>query len=182
MFTIIPPSDWPAMRRAGRSAAATLAEVGRRLRPGLTTAAIDAIVRRDTERRGGTPSQLGYHGFPAAVCTSVNHIVCHGMPRADVVLQQGDIINVDVTTNLRGWHGDTSRTFFIGAPSPEARHVVETAQRALEAGIDAAKPGGRRGDAERWRDKPVSAAPFDRSRGHCDWGPTASTRADADNS
>ena len=146
MITLIPPTDWPAMRRAGRAAAATLAEVGRRLRPGMTTAAIDALVRRDTARRRGTPSQLGYEGFPAAVCTSVNEVVCHGIPRADVVLRRGDIVNVDVTTDLGGWHGDTSATFFVGEPSAEARHVVETARRALQAGIDAVRHGGRLGD------------------------------------
>jgi len=146
MFTLLDPSDWPAMRRAGRAAAATLAEVGRRLRPGMSTAAIDALVRRDTARRRGTPSQLGFHGFPAAVCTSVNAVVCHGIPRSEVILRRGDLINVDVTTNLDGWHGDTSATFFIGEPSAEARHVVETARRALEAGIAVARPGARLGD------------------------------------
>ena len=146
MFTLIDPSDWPAMRRAGRAAAATLTEVGRRLRPGMSTAAIDTLVRGDTARRRGTPSQLGFHGFPAAVCTSVNAVVCHGIPRPDVVLRRGDLINVDVTTNLDGWHGDTSATFFIGEPSSEARHVAETARRALEAGIAAARLGARLGD------------------------------------
>jgi methionyl aminopeptidase len=112
----------------------------------LSTAAIDQLVRRDTERRGGRPSQLGYHGFPASVCTSRNQVVCHGIPVPQEVLEVGDIVNVDVTTELRGFHGDTSITFFVGDVSPEARHVVDVARRCLQAGIDAARPGGQLGD------------------------------------
>jgi methionyl aminopeptidase len=139
-------ADRAAMRRAGRVAAATLAHVGARIRPGLSTAALDGIVRRDTRRRRGAPSQLGFHGFPASVCTSVNDVVCHGIPRADVVLREGDIVNVDVTTCYRGWHGDTSHTFFVGTPSPEARHVVDVARRCRDAGIAAVRPGACLGD------------------------------------
>lgn len=131
------------MRRAGKAAAGTLALVARELRAGLTTADIDRLVRADTARRGGRPSQLGFHGFPAAVCTSRNHVVCHGIPSADEVLVHGDIVNVDVTTSLDGVHGDTSATFFVGEPSHEARHVVETARRCRDAGIAAIRPGGR---------------------------------------
>ncbi len=134
------------MRFAGRVAARTLAFVGAQLRPGLTTGDVDRLVREDTARRGARPSQLGYHGFPAAVCTSRNEVVCHGIPRGDEVLEPGDILNVDVTSEVKGWHGDTSRTFFIGEPSPEARHVVETARRCLEAGIAVVRHGARLGD------------------------------------
>src|SRR4051812_46014320 len=94
------------LRLAGQSAAETLAYVASRLAPGVVTADIDAWVREDTARGGGKPSQLGYHGFPAAVCTSRNQVVCHGIPRADERLTLGDIINVDVTTCLDGFHGD----------------------------------------------------------------------------
>ncbi len=134
------------MRRAGSAAAATLAHVARRLAAGVTTAEIDRWVREDTARRGGRPSQLGYHGFPAAVCTSRNAVVCHGIPRADERLEDGDIVNVDVTTELDGYHGDTSATFFIGEPSAEARHVVDVARRCLAVGIAAVRPGVRLGD------------------------------------
>jgi methionyl aminopeptidase len=123
-----------------------LASIAARLRPGVTTAEIDAWVREDTRRQHARPSQLGYHGFPAAVCTSRNEVVCHGVPRADEVLVDGDIINVDITSELGGWHGDTSATFFIGTPSVEARHLVETARRALEAGVAAVRPGAHLGD------------------------------------
>jgi len=139
-------ADVAAMRRAGRAAAETLAAVAARIAPGVSTADIDAWVRADTRRRGGRPSQLGFEGFPAAVCTSRNAVVCHGIPRRDERLSDGDIINVDVTTELDGFHGDTSATLFVGAPSAEARHVVETARRCRDAGIAAVRAGARLGD------------------------------------
>ena len=140
------PNEQARLRRAGEVAAATLAFVGARLRPGISTADIDRWVREDTARRGGTPSQLGYHGFPASVCTSRNHVVCHGIPRPDEILEPGDILNVDVTTKLDGFHGDCSATFFIGPPSPEARHVVDVARRCRDAGISVVRDGARLGD------------------------------------
>jgi methionyl aminopeptidase len=143
---IFGPQAREALRRAGRAAAETLAAVAARLRPGVTTADIDRWVREDTARRGGRPSQLGYKGFPAAVCTSRNNVVCHGIPRRDEVLAPGDILNVDVTTELSGFHGDTSATLFIGEPSPEARHAVDVARRCLLAGIAVVRDGARLGD------------------------------------
>jgi len=134
------------MRRAGRAAAGTLAFVGQRLRAGVTTRDIDRWVRQDTARCGGRPSQLGYNGFPATVCTSKNHVVCHGIPSPTVVLEPGDIVNVDVTTELGGYHGDTSRTFVVGEPSPEAAHVVSVAERCRDAGIAVVREGARLGD------------------------------------
>ncbi len=135
-----------ALRRAGRAAAATLAYVGERLRPGVTTAQIDAWVREHTARIGGRPSQLGYHGFPAAVCTSRNEVVCHGIPRNDETLGEGDIVNVDVTTLLDGFHGDTSATFIVGDARPEARRLVDVARRCRDAGIAVVREGARLGD------------------------------------
>ena len=135
-----------AMRRAGRVAAATLAAVTARIAPGITTADIDTWVRADTRRRGGRPSQLGFEGFPAAVCTSRNEVVCHGIPSPRDRLTDGDIVNVDVTTELEGFHGDTSATVFVGTPGPEARHVVQTARRCRDAGIAAVRAGVRLGD------------------------------------
>ena len=139
-------TDLERLRRAGQAAAGTLAEVATRLAPGITTADIDTWVREDTARRGGTPSQLGYKGFPAAVCTSRNQVVCHGVPRRDERLQPGDIINVDVTTCLEGMHGDTSATFFIGEVSAEARHVVDVARRCRDAGVGVVRHGAKLGD------------------------------------
>jgi methionyl aminopeptidase len=143
---ILGPVEVAAMRRAGRAAAATLTAVAARLAAGVATADIDVWVRDDTRRRGGRPSQLGFHGFPAAVCTSRNDVVCHGIPSRREWLADGDIINVDVTTELDGYHGDTSATLFVGVPGPEARHVVETARRCRDAGIAEVRGGARLGD------------------------------------
>lgn len=144
--------DFPALRRAGRVAAETLAHVGRRLRPGVATSEIDGWVRADTARRGGRPSQLGYRmnpqtpPFPAAVCVSIDDVVCHGIPSERERLRAGSIVNVDVTTELDGFHGDTSCTFVIGEVSPEAKHVVRVARCCLEVGISRVRPGVRLGD------------------------------------
>ena len=143
---IFGPREVESLRRAGAAAVATLRAVGEKLARGVTTADIDRWVREDTARRGGKPSQLGYHGFPAAVCTSKNDVVCHGMPRVGDVLRDGDIVNVDVTTELDGFHGDTSATFFVGTPSAEATHVVDVARRCREAGIRVVREGARIGD------------------------------------
>lgn len=143
---ILSASQIERMRRAGRVAAETLAFVGSQLRAGMSTADIDRLVRDDTARRGGLPSQLGYEGFPAAVCTSRNHVVCHGIPSPREILVPGDIVNVDVTTNLDGYHGDTSRTFIIGEASSEAKRLVDVARRCRDAGIAVIREGARLGD------------------------------------
>jgi methionyl aminopeptidase len=146
------PETYPALRRAGRVAAATLRHVAGRLRPGINAAQIDAWVREDTRQRGGRPSQLDYRPspghapFPAAVCVSIDDVVCHGVPSADRRLDDGAIVNVDVTTEIGGFHGDTSQTFIIGEASSEARRVVDVARRCLDAGIRVVRPGARLGD------------------------------------
>ena len=140
------PQHAASLRAAGRAAAETLRAVGGQLKAAMSTADIDRLVRRDTKRRGGRPSQLGYEGFPASVCTSPNSVVCHGIPDANVKLAAGDIVNVDVTTELDGFHGDTSATFAIGDVSAEARHVMDVSQRCLAAGIAVVRNGARIGD------------------------------------
>lgn len=139
-------AECEAMRRAGRVAAETLAWVGTQLRVGMSTQDIDRLVRADTARRGARPSQLGYKGFPASVCTSRNHVVCHGIPRESEVLGWGDIVNVDVTSCLDGYHGDTSRTFILGEPASEVKRLVSVAEQCLEAGISVVRAGARLGD------------------------------------
>jgi methionyl aminopeptidase len=139
------PREVEAMRAAGAMAAATLVRVGELIRAGMTTDDINTIVHEDTLRRGGRPSQLGYHGFPKSVCTSRNEVICHGIPGHEV-LADGDIVNVDITTLFGGYHGDTSATFFIGTPSAEARHVTEVSRRSLEIGIAQVRDGARLGD------------------------------------
>jgi methionyl aminopeptidase len=139
------PKEIESLRRACRVAAQTLLYAADHLRAGMTTDDINRIVHEDTLRRGAIPAPLNYHGFPKSVCTSINEVVCHGIPGTRRV-REGDIINVDVTSILEGFHGDTSATFFIGTPSKEARHVTETARRSLEIGIAEVREGARLGD------------------------------------
>jgi methionyl aminopeptidase len=143
---IFAPNEFDALRRAGRVAAATLAWISSRICVGVTTAQIDRWVREDTARRGATPSQLGFEGFPAAVCTSRNHVVCHGIPNERERLEPGDIINVDVTSELGRFHGDTSATFAIGDVTSDAKHLIEVARRCRDAGIAVVRDGARLGD------------------------------------
>jgi methionyl aminopeptidase len=134
-----------ALRVSCQMATETLLGVGEMIRPGITTEDINRFVHEDTLRRGGICSPLNYHGFPKSVCTSVNEVVCHGIPGPQV-LEPGDIINVDVTTLYNGFHGDTSATFYVGVPSAEARHVTEVARRSLELGVAQVRDGARLGD------------------------------------
>lgn len=146
MVELLGPWETERLRAAGRAAAATLRQVGAQLRVGMSTADVDALVRADTRARGGKPSQLGYKGFPAAVCTSRNAVVCHGVPSASELLEEGDLLSVDVTTELNGFHGDTCATFAVGKATPEALHVLETARRCRDAGVAAVRDGARLGD------------------------------------
>jgi methionyl aminopeptidase len=139
------PREIEAMRVVCHMAAETLVLVGEKIRAGMTTEEIDRLVHEDTIRRNARPAPLNYRGFPKSVCTSINDVVCHGIPGPEV-LEDGDIINVDVTTVYEGFHGDTSATFYIGTPSSEARHVVEVARKSLEIGIAEVKEGARLGD------------------------------------
>jgi len=133
------------MRKVCHLAAETLLVVGDQIRPGMTTLDIDRIVHEHTLSQGARPAPLHYKGFPKSVCTSINDVVCHGIPDT-TVLRNGDIVNVDVTHVFEGFHGDTSATFYIGTPSPQARHVTEVARKALDAGIAEVREGARLGD------------------------------------
>ncbi|HMY18453.1 MAG TPA: type I methionyl aminopeptidase, partial [Polyangium sp.] len=134
-----------AMRVVGQMAAETLLAVGEMIKPGITTEDINTFVHDDTVRRGGWPAPLNYHGFPKSVCTSINEVVCHGIP-GKRVLEPGDIINVDVTTIYKGFFGDTSATFYVGKPSPEAKHVTEVSRRCLDLALAEVREGARLGD------------------------------------
>ncbi|HEY8038441.1 MAG TPA: type I methionyl aminopeptidase, partial [Polyangiaceae bacterium] len=139
------PKEIELMRTVCRLAAETLLLVGDKIRPGMTTLDIDRLVHDHTLSQGARPAPLNYKGFPKSVCTSINDVVCHGIPDA-TVLQAGDIVNVDVTHIHEGFHGDTSATFYVGTPSAQARHVVEVARRALDLGIAEVREGARLGD------------------------------------
>ena len=137
------------MRRACAAAREVLEEVLSAVRPGVTTDELDEIAHEGCIKRGGYPSPLGYHGFPKSLCTSLNEVICHGIPSAERVLIDGDIINCDVTIYLEGMHGDCSETVFVGRPSAEARALVEFTYEAMMAGIDAVRPGATLGDVAR---------------------------------
>ena len=139
------PKEIQAMRTVCRLAAETLLVVGDKIRIGMTTLDIDRIVHEHTLSQGARPAPLNYKGFPKSVCTSVNEVVCHGIPDG-YVLRNGDIVNVDVTHVYDGFHGDTSATFYVGTPTAEARHVVEVARRALDVGMEQVRDGARLGD------------------------------------
>jgi methionyl aminopeptidase len=139
------PDDFAGMRRAGRLAADTLDHVTPFVRPGVTTEELDRICHDFIVGHGAIPAPLNYRGFPKSICTSPNHVVCHGIP-GDKRLQEGDIVNIDVTTIIDGWHGDSSRMFYVGEVGVKARRLVEVTYEALMRGIEAVRPGATVGD------------------------------------
>jgi len=145
MVQIKSPAEIEAMKPACRHAADTLVMIEPYIKAGITTDEINDLVHAFTVKAGGIPAPLNYHGFPKSVCTSVNHVVCHGIP-GDKKIVDGDIINVDVTTIINGWHGDTSKTFYVGEPKIKAQKVVEVARKALDIGIAVVRPGATLGD------------------------------------
>ncbi len=134
------------MRAAGKFAAVLLDEVESQIRPGISTADIDQLVDQLTRERGAVSAPYGYHGFPAHCCTSINEVVCHGIPSPDRILREGDLVNVDVTPIVDGFHGDASRTFLVGEVSPIARRLVADTYASMWHGIHAVLPDGRVGD------------------------------------
>ena len=139
------PEGFAGMRKAGKLAGEILDALVAHIVPGVTTGAIDDIVRAMTLAGGGIPATLNYRGFTHSCCTSINHVVCHGIP-GDKVLRDGDIVNVDVTPIVDGWHGDTNRTYLVGDVPIRARRLVEITYEAMMRGIEAAKPGNHLGD------------------------------------
>ncbi len=138
-------SERNAMRAAGRFNAQLMDYIRPFVREGITTGEIDRLVHEYTIDHGHRPAPLNYLGFPKSCCTSVNEVICHGIP-GDYVLRSGDIVNIDVTTVVDGWHGDQSETFLIGEVSDEARAVTQCSLDCLYLAIDALRPGGRVSD------------------------------------
>lgn len=139
------PEGFTGMRAAGRLAAEALDLIVPHVVPGVTTEAIDDMVREHMLAGGGVPATLGYRGFTHSCCTSINHVVCHGIP-GPKTLKDGDIVNVDVTVILDGWHGDTSRMFLVGDVGVKAKRLVDVTYEAMMLGIEQARPGNRMGD------------------------------------
>ncbi|MBF0368388.1 MAG: type I methionyl aminopeptidase [Magnetococcales bacterium] len=145
MIHIKTPEEIRRMRATCRLAAQTLVMIEPLVQPDITTNELNDICHDYIIRHGATPSPLNYRGFPKSICTSVNQQVCHGIP-GKRKLREGDIINVDITTCLDGFHGDTSRTLFVGKPGPKAKKITEVAEACLDVGIEQVVPGGHIGD------------------------------------
>jgi len=140
------PVEVEMMRQTCLLATATLKMIERHVQPGVTTQRLDDLCDQYIRDHGAIPSPLHYKGFPKSICTSVNDVVCHGIPTPRQVLREGDIVNIDVTTNLSGFHGDCSATFPVGAVSRDARHVTDVSRRCLDLGVQQVRAGGHIGD------------------------------------
>ena len=137
--------EFESMRRSGRLAAELLDYITPFVIPGVTTGELDRLCHEYTIERGAVSAPLGYRGFPRSICTSINHVVCHGIP-SDRVLREGDVVNIDVTPILDGWHGDTSRMFPVGKIGVKARKLIEVTYECLMLGIAEVRPGATLGD------------------------------------
>ncbi|KHS46507.1 methionine aminopeptidase, type I [Novosphingobium subterraneum] len=139
------PAGFDGMRKAGRLAAEILDALAPLVVPGVRTDYLDDVVRKMTLDGGAVPATLGYRGYTHSCCISINHVVCHGIP-SDKTLKDGDIVNIDVTPLLDGWHGDTSRMYLVGDVPLKAKRLVDVTYECLMIGIEQAKPGARLGD------------------------------------
>lgn len=141
------PEEIEKMRVAGRLAAEVLELIEPHVQPGVTTAELDRICHDHIVNvQKGIPACLNYRGFPKSICTSINQVVCHGIPSDKKKLKPGDILNIDVTVIYDGYHGDTSKMYFVGTPAPHAERLVAVTQECLYKGIEAVKPGAKLGD------------------------------------
>jgi methionyl aminopeptidase len=138
-------ADIEGIRKAGRLVLDTLDLVESEIKPGITTEDLNTLAHAFTIKNGATPAPLQYRGFPKSICVSVNEVICHGIP-GDRVINNGDIVNVDITSILDGYYADANKTFFAGAPSPDARKIVDIARECLRRGMSAVKPGNTIGD------------------------------------
>jgi len=145
--TVKTPEQIEKMRVAGRLAAEVLEMLVPHVKPGVSTEELDRLAYEHIVNvQKAVPANVGYKGFPKTLCTSVNHVICHGIPNAGKVLKDGDIVNIDVTVIKDGWHGDTSRMYFAGTPSVLAKRLVDTTLEAMLLGIAQVKPGATLGD------------------------------------
>ena len=140
------PEQIEGIRRSGVVNTGVLDLIDKEIHEGMSTLEIDKLCREYCEAHGAIPACLNYEGFPMSVCTSINEVVCHGIPKATDILEEGDIINVDFTTILDGYYADASRMFIIGETTPEKKQLVEVTKECLEIGMEAAKPWGFVGD------------------------------------
>ncbi|TVR98472.1 MAG: type I methionyl aminopeptidase [Rhodospirillales bacterium] len=163
------PADFHGMRKAGRLAAATLDMIAPHVRPGVRTDELDRLCEVFIRDHGAIPAPLGYRGFPKSICTSINHVVCHGIP-GDRRLRDGDIVNIDVTVILDGWHGDTSRMYGAGQIGIKAKRLVDVTFEAMWKGIEEVRPGATVGDIGHAIQAHVEARRFSVVRDFCGHG------------
>jgi len=163
------PEGFEGMRKAGRLVAEALDMITEYVVPGVTTDELDARIHAFTVERGGVPACLGYKGYTKTVCTSINHVVCHGIP-GDRVLKDGDIVNIDHTVIVDGWHGDSSRMYPVGNINARARRLIDVTYEALELGLAQVKPGNTFGDIGYVIQKHVEAARMSVVRDFCGHG------------
>jgi len=166
---IFTAEDFDGMRRAGKLAAETLDMIAEHVVPGVTTEELDGLIHEFTIKNNAIPATLGYKGYPASSCISINHVVCHGIPGAKR-LKDGDILNIDVTCILDGWYGDTSRMFVAGRLSRKAERLIQVTHDSLMLGIDQVKPGNTFGDIGAAIQKYVEAQRMSVVRDFCGHG------------
>lgn len=160
-----------SMRVAGKLAAEVLAVLKEHVKPGVTTEDLDQVAYNHIVNvQKAIPANVGYQGFPKTLCTSVNHVICHGIPSASKVLKDGDILNMDVTVIKDGWHGDTSRMYYVGKPSVLGKRLAETTFDAMMAGIQAVRPGATLGDIGHAIQTLAEGAGFSVVREYCGHG------------
>ncbi|WCL53508.1 type I methionyl aminopeptidase [Gimibacter soli] len=163
------PDAFPSMRAAGKLAAEVLDFITPHVVPGVTTEALNQLCHDFIIEHNAIPAPLNYKGFPKSICTSVNHVICHGIP-GEKILKDGDIVNIDVTVILDGWYGDTSRMFFVGKPKVLAERLVKVTFEAMWKGIEAVKPGATLGDIGHAIQSHVEANRFSVVRDFCGHG------------
>jgi len=163
------PEDFAAMRVAGRLAAECLDFITPHVTPGVTTEELDRLCAEFVAERGGISAPLNYRGYPKSICTSVNHVVCHGIP-CEKVLEEGDVINIDVTPIVEGWHGDSSRMYYVGKVGVKARKLCEVTYESMMRGINQVKPGNTLGDIGHAIQSYVEANRFSVVRDFCGHG------------
>jgi methionyl aminopeptidase len=146
MISIKSSREIELMRKTSKLASSTLTFIEPYIKPGVSTEELNQLCHTYITEHGAYPSPLNYHGFPKSICTSPNEVICHGIPSEKVILKDGDILNIDVTTYLNKFHGDTNKTFFVGNVKPEIKKLVEVTYDCMWAGIQTVRPGGHIGD------------------------------------
>jgi methionyl aminopeptidase len=167
---IHPASDFEGMRRAGRLAAEVLDMITDHVRVGVTTEELNTLCHDYIVGHNAIPAPLNYKGFPKSICTSINEVVCHGIPSSDRYLKNGDIINIDVTVILDGWYGDTSRMYIAGDAKIKPKRLIDVTYNAMMAGISAVKPGATLGDISKAIQKEAHAAGYKVVKDFCGHG------------